>query len=497
MWNRLIALMFTLPVLAMAGPEVSFKLDTSKEFPLNMDAFGFNNNLVHRPFHWSQPDFVARYVELGRPFIRYPGGTTANYLNVLTGQVTTKWKGKVIDRTVGLDKALRERWGAKGKELTPFTDLVKKTGARWTFVVNLCTMTPEENRKVFLRMKQLGVAPNRIELGNEVYYGSYKPFIHNYPKQARDVAQIAREIFPNAKLGVVVPESYYTHEVFLQEGVPTSKDFKIKWINEIRKHTFYDAIIIHLYTTMGIHRKTKLKDMPPFPIACRNGLSHMDKMLDKALGMYNKTFPGKEIWVTEYSMAQFSSNDVRKYQCPRSFMGGLVGISMMPRFFAHREVTMTTFHSFIQFFKWSGNVTPETKFEMSNKFEAFKLLSEAFRANKTYVPVTIQGGKTYTGSGKYKGRYPELDAHFFRNGDTGRLYIYNKFETPYQIGEIATGAGKGQIVSAKQYMPSVELPLEKAKVDMKKYTIKTVAGPKALVLPPYSLSFITVRLADE
>ncbi len=267
----------TLHTLAEAPVSITVTLDTAGEFPLNRDAFGFNNSLIHRPFHYSEPDFVARYNELGRPMLRYPGGTTANYINVLTGQVATIHGGKPIERLTSLNELLRKRWGDKGKNMRPFADFVKKTGARWSYVVNLCTMTPEENRQLFLEMKRSGIAPSRIELGNEVYCKSYKPFIHDYPKQARAVAMIARNLFPDAKLGVVIPESYYTHEVFLDEGVPTDDDFKLKWINEIRTHDFYDAIIIHFYTNMSIHWNARADSFPEFPVAYRHGLSHQRK----------------------------------------------------------------------------------------------------------------------------------------------------------------------------------------------------------------------------
>ncbi|MCH2176921.1 MAG: hypothetical protein MK193_14455 [Lentisphaeria bacterium] len=486
---------------------LSVELQTEKEFVISKDNFGFNNNLIYRPFHANDPRFMEKYVELGKPYYRYPGGTTANYFNALTGEIIVDYNGiKVGKKFQHLNALLLERFGEKRKELTPFSDFIKKTGADWIYVANLASMSPQQNHELFLKMKARGIEPSRIELGNEVYFPNYKAYMPNYPKQAKELAAIAKKVFPKVKLGVVVPSLYYTNKIYLDKGLPKDDAGKNNWINyqlqwtrAIAKENFYDAIIVHLYTHMGMRYDTKLKDMVSYEQAYLNGLSHLDGKLQDALTQYKETFPGKKVWVTEYNMNQFGKGDFRQYKGTITFIGNLVGMSMMPRLIADQEITVTTYHSIIHFFKWEGEFSSKTKFTMHRKFEAMKLMGKMILGAETYVPSKIFGAKTYQGDGGFTGKYSEVDAHFFRNGNKGTLFVYNKFATNYTVNELQLDTGELAIVTGGTvYDPPAGQKIEDSimSLDAKEYSLTPIAGGPHK-LPPYSFSFIEYNIKKQ
>jgi hypothetical protein len=60
-----------------------------------------------------------------------------------------------------------------------------------------------------------------------------------------------REVFPKAKVGVVVPSHIYTFEVFLEGRQPHLPKRQQEWMTLLEKERFFDAVVIPCIPVWG------------------------------------------------------------------------------------------------------------------------------------------------------------------------------------------------------------------------------------------------------
>ena len=412
---------------------VDIRLLFDKQQPLRQNCFGANNNLLGRPFTYSQPDFANKYIEAGRPFFRYPRGTGANYLNPLTGYSDPR------DITAESKKKTENK---KREDPLEFFRFVKKTNATYSLVMNMCTVSLEDNKRWLQSLASQGIGPEYFELGNELYFGSYSRFYasgDDYVKTAKDYTGMIRSIFPQAKIGVVISSSYYTKESFLPDDETYSKGRHAKWTQSLRDQDFYDAVIIHTYSTTGMNNDVAKADFLPYQEAYMHAISHADGKLKSSLEKVSSHFPNKEIWVTEYGIGGFAG-DLRNYGLRRSYIGMLHSGLMLLKFLSMPQVEISSWHSFIQFLIYPPKtaITDETVFKTRNGYELFRLIGHAVRQSDTYIPVSLEGVNNYPGYGKYQGSFAELEAGCFvdEGNKSAYLVLLNKTPNTYHLGTI-------------------------------------------------------------
>jgi hypothetical protein len=478
---------------------VDIRLLFDEQQLLRQNCFGANNNLLYPPFTYSQPDFANKYIEAHRPFFKYPCGTGANYLNPLTGyseprDITAKSKKKTENK--------------KREDPLEFFRFIKKTNATYSLVMNLCTVSLEDNKRWLKSLAARGIVPEYFELGNELYFRSYSRFYasgDDYVKAAKDYTGMIRSIFPQAKIGVVISSSYYTQESFLPDDETYSKGRHADWVTALRNQDFYDAVIIHTYSNTGMDNKVSKADFLPYHEAYMHAISHADAKLKAALEIVSDHFPDKEIWVTEYGIGGFGGG-LRSYRLRYSYAGMLHSSLMLLKFLSMPQVEISSWHSFIQFLSYppQKTITDETVFKTKNGYELFRLIGHAVRQSNQYIPVLLEGVNTYPGHGTNKGSFQELEAGCFFNEDnkTAYLVLVNKTAGTYDLGTILgtpnNKSGSVHLDSGIMLMPRQDIVLEKAIEDedvMSKKVI-TANDVEKIEIKPYSLTSIKIRVAE-
>jgi hypothetical protein len=478
---------------------VDIRLLFDKQQLLRQNCFGANNNLLYPPFTYSQPDFINKYIEAHRPFLRYPGGTGANYLNPLTGyseprDIAAKSKKKTENK--------------KREDPSEFFKFVKKTEATYCLVMNMCTVSLQDNKRWLQSLASQGIRPEYFELGNELYFGSYSRFYANgddYVKAAKDYTGMIRSIFPQARIGVVISSHYYTQESFLPDDKPYSKNRHANWIQSLRNQDFYDAVIIHTYSNTGMDNEIAKADFLPYQEAYMHAISHADGKLKSSLEIVSNHFLDKEIWVTEYGIGGFGG-DLRRYRLRYSYIGSLHSSMMLLKFLSIPEVEISSWHSFIQFLSYPKRtaVTDETVFKTKNGYELFRLIGHAVRQSDKYIPVSLEGVNNYRGYGEYKGSFQELEAGCFidEGNKSAYLVLLNKTASTYKLGTIQGTPndkfGSFFMDSGIMLMPRQDVALEKAIEDEEVLTKKTIKANevKKIEIKPYSLTSIKIRIAE-
>lgn len=455
--------------------EVELELLLERRRPLEQDCFGANCLLHGRPIWYDDRDFIAKYKDAGNPFFRFPGGTPANFYNPSTGlhdEVPESGRDYAAH-----NKRVRKMTGGKGQKPVGFFAFAEKTGMRYSVVLNVCTRTVEQNRAWLESVAKLGVEIPCFEIGNELYFGSYEwafPKPRDYLKRAKETTAMIRRVFPDAKVGVVVPSHIYTHESFLEEKQPTGLKRQREWMQMLEGLHFFDAVVIHLYSSIGMKNDVKEADFLPFSESYAHAVSYMEEHLDRALNTLETTFPGKEIWITEYGVGGFSG-DLRKYGLRYSHLGALHSDLMLLRFLARPSVKVSSWHSFSHFLEYDykeGGIGKDTHLS----FQHFALFADPVRSSELYVPVKVDGSGL-------------LEAGAFISRKKGYVLVVNKGAVERRLKRL--GSKKPiRLAGALQFSPRKDIPLSEALQDAQ-WMNKTELSDKALEsisFPPYSIT---------
>lgn len=368
---------------------LSLAVDLTRSQPLQQDCFGTNVQLTQTPIWFDAPDLAQKYREAGKPFFRFPGGTGANFYHPETGfmdeDTPTRHDYKAANART------RDMRGGHGKTPDAFFAFAEQTGARYSLVLNIACRTLEQNRAWL----QTLAADNReipaIEIGNELYFAQYAwafKSAKDYVDRARQTTAMIREIFPEAKVGVVIPSQIYTMEVFLEGSQDHLPGRQQQWMSLLEQETFYDAVIIHLYSNTGMKHNVKREELLPFSEAYANAIGYAERHLNTALNLLERSFPGKEIWVTEYGMGGFSNAALRQYRLRHSHLGCLHSDLMLLRFLTRPSVTMTHWHSFTQSIRFAPQ-RPGILDTPTPQFRHLSLFGEAVRNSQQVIPIEV------------------------------------------------------------------------------------------------------------
>ena len=149
--------------------------------PLILEASGLERQLPERLLGASaeaviehlidDPNKVAALKEIDLAFVRFPGGSQANYYN---------WRTGLLDITLTPQSSQYMRFWAEtvpkirnsfpnGVKIAEYTKFAKQVGAEVVLVPNLETSNIAEQIEWFRQMKAAEIVPGHIELGNEFW----------------------------------------------------------------------------------------------------------------------------------------------------------------------------------------------------------------------------------------------------------------------------------------------------------------------------------------
>jgi hypothetical protein len=462
------------PLLGDNGSPLMLNFDKSR--PLQQDCYGANVQLSYGPLWFDHPDVAGKYLEAGRPFFRFPGGTLANFYNPETGlfdeEARTRHDLKALNRRI------REMQGGGGKLPAGFFAFARQTGARYSVVLNVSTLTLEQNRDWLTRLAAQGIDVPAFEIGNELYFNSYAWAIEtpaSYVERARQYTSMLREVFPAAKVGVIVPSYIYTHEVFLEGHQPNLPGRQKQWMELLEKESFFDAVIIHLYSSMGMKHDVKKEELLPFAQSYANAVNYAERNLDKSLDLLETKFPGKEIWITEYGVGGFRGA-ARQYRLRNAHLGCLHNDLLLLRFLSRPSVTMTHWHSFSQCITFDhehGGIHKEPTLQ----FEHLTLFADAVRHSRDFVPVSFGTD------------VPGIEAAAFSGDNTVWVMVLNKGADACLLSGL-TSLQPARLAAAVQLAPKSGLPLAEALESdtAMERTVLRGAGLDRIEFPGYSIT---------
>ena len=473
---------------AIAGQKQDLKLQVllDERRPLVQDCFGANCLLLNRPVWYDHPAFVKRYEESNAPFFRFPGGTPANYYNPETG---------TMDNVKESNRTFSPNYDALKPD--KFFEFAQKTGARYSVVLNVCTRTVEQNRTWLLEVAKKGHRIPCFEIGNEVYFGIYSwafPKPQDYLQRAKKTTAMIRNIFPDAKVGVVVPSHLYTTELFLDEDQPIRMERQQQWLEMLEGHTFFDAVVVHLYSRTGMDGDVKQKDFLPFTESYQNAVAHLDDRLDTTLDTLEKKFPAKSIWITEYGVGGFTGQ-LRRYRLRYSHLGALHSDIMLLRFLARPSVAVSSWHSFSQFFDYVGADEGIGEKEYP-PYLHFSLFSVAVRNSRDYVPLKIDGGGHYLGTHENPANYSDVEAGAFVNRNSGYVIVINKLGNSYTLQDFSvlekSTKRRASLIRGLQLTHRRNIAIENAASDNRQIKKIVLFGTdmNSITLKPYSVTRI-------
>ena len=388
------------------------EIDIRNAQPLRQALYGFNTNMISGDYGYLDPDFVELTKALAPKTLRFPGGTVGNFYHWEHGgffenEMASTLNPKLNQRNKGNYVKLQKR--RNGKILfDDFMQLCNTLNITPVVVVNLWTGSPEESAAWVNYAKDNGYEVKHWELGNEYYLPHYLnkyPTVKTYITEAKKHAAAMKTVNPDIKISVCA-----TPIVFHKEGWLIKKQQR-DWDKGLAADTsFYDAYTVHVYAYKAV-RKKELEEMRGYLI----GWIHF--AVPEALEYYQKLFPNKEMWITEWNIAN-PANRVANTQLHAMYVGDFfLKMLTLP------NITQANFHVITgpgkgfpvfspitpatpgTFWKYGGE--PDSDFGNTIRravYPAFQLIGEAFAHADTQFTLSIQNPPLLTGAMEYQGK---------------------------------------------------------------------------------------------
>ncbi len=399
---------------------LSLEIDTRNGQPLRQALYGFNTNMMNGDYGYLDDDFVALTKKLAPKTLRFPGGAVGNFYHwepggffedEMVSTLSTKLNRRMKGNYVRLQR-LRN-----GKILfDDFMRLCHSLNITPIIVVNLWAGSPEESAAWVRYAKDKGYQITHWELGNEYYLPHYLnkyPTVGTYITEAKKHAAAMKAVNPDIKVSVCA-----TPIAFHKEGWFVKKQQR-KWDEGLAAdNSFYDAYTVHVYAYKAI-RKKEIEEMRGYLM----GWIHFD--VAEAIDYYEKLFPNKEMWITEWNIAN-PANRVANTQLHAMYVG-----DFFLKMLAIPNVTQANFHVLAgpgkgfpvfsrvtpptpnTFWKYGGE--PESDFGNTIRrtvYPAFQLIGEAFAGADTQFRLSIRNQPVLEGAIEYKGKQmPGIQAH--------------------------------------------------------------------------------------
>ena len=388
------------------------EIDTRDTQPLRQGLYGFNTNMITGDYGYLDPDFVELTRGLAPKTLRFPGGTVGNFYHWEVGgffenEMASTLNLKLNQRNRGNYVKLQRRRNGKilFDDFMQLCDTLKITPV---VVVNLWTGSPEESAAWVRYTEDKGYGVKHWELGNEYYLPHYLnkyPTAGAYIKGAKKHAAAMKAVNPDIRVSVCATPIGFHKEGWLV------KTQQRKWDEDLAADiSFFDAYTVHVYAYKAI-RKKEIEEMRGYLM----GWIHF--AVPEALEYYEKLFPGKEMWITEWNIAN-PANRVANTQLHAMYVG-----DFFLKMLAMPNVTQANFHVIAgtgkgfpvfspitpvnpkTFWKYGGE--PDSDFGKTIRravYPAFQLIGEAFSEADMQFTVSIQNQLFLSGAIEYDGK---------------------------------------------------------------------------------------------
>ncbi|TWT81490.1 hypothetical protein CA13_29430 [Planctomycetes bacterium CA13] len=468
---------------AGADDFVSLDVNLDQRQPLSQNLYGANNECLFRPVWFDHPAYAEKYIAAGRPFFRFPGGTGSNFYNPSTGFYDDD-SPSTRDYS-GHNKQISRFTDGKGRTPDAWLKWVKNHDVSYSLVLNVCTQTFEQNKSWIEKLSREGHKVARVEIGNEVFYGGYKWAFASgaeYAERAKKITAVIRKELPETEVGVLVPTHLYQNSDFLSDDRPSAMNHQYGWITALKGETFFDAVIMHVYSLTGMNNQTKPADFIPHLEGYQNCEKYLDEAMDRSLASLQEMFPGKAIWMTEFGVGGFGGS-LKQYGLRYSHLGALHTDLMLLRFIKHPAVNVAHWHSFQHFFDFTGGKQGIGDHEHLT-YTHFSLFKDAIRNCNAVVPVTFEGDG--------KNTLNDIEAVAMAGADNTYVILLNRQGKIRKINTIRiTSSDKAStltLLEAVQLTHRSDMDLDDAMQDTERCERVELGSTQPLTLPPYSIT---------
>ena len=389
------------------------EIDTRNSQPLRQALYGFNTNMMNGDYGYLDTNFFELTKALVPKTLRFPGGTVGNFYHWEPGGFFESEMASTLNTKLNARNKrnyIRLQKRREGKIVfDDFMHLCNTLNIMPVVVVNLWTGSPEESAAWVSYAKDKGYHVKHWELGNEYYLPHYLnkyPTVGAYIAEAKKHASAMKAVDPDIKVSVCASPIAFHKEGWLV------KTQQRKWDEGLAADTsFYDAYTVHVYAYKAV-RKKEIEEMRGYLM----GWIHF--AITEALDYYEKLFPEKEMWITEWNIAN-PVNRVANTQLHAMYVG-----DFFLKMLTIPNVTQANFHviagpgkgfpafSLITpgnpggtFWKYGGE--PESDFGNTIRravYPAFQLIGEAFARADTQFALSVQNSPLLMGAIEYQGR---------------------------------------------------------------------------------------------
>ncbi len=478
--------------MAVSGVEtVNISINQAAENNIHTGVFGVHGELLWSNQRYGDKELVESYSALGFNGIRLPGGTTANYYRPDSGQF-----GCAYDLPAGSksEKRVTQFNTALGKKnrtyrVKDFADFLLDANTPVSVVVNVACTTPEETKRWMLYFYDRGVDVGFVEFGNELYYEEFlwrfkKP--RDYITAANLHLKAVKEVYPEAKTGYIVSSTAYKAGSFPDTAkMKSNKRYKrgLRY-DQLSATAGVDAMVIHIYSTFGFTGLRNKLELFDNKLAYSNALAHVETRLEDAFSYLNKLDPAKEIWVTEWGLSFWGWTRKHEKGFRETCYAPLYSASLFVELLLNDKVARANYHNLPDM--WHNK-----KGELSNIGKLFMLLKEPVLRSKKRASVTFDKIIMRASENPYFGSsIPELSGLFLYSDNKSYLFLINRFDRKYTIGDISGYPGFDAATAAIHGMAKSSVTEDCKSYNPSTLNLSAKRGLSGYIIPAYSINLI-------
>ncbi len=474
-----------------------------RQLPSRMHGF---NSPANYAIPVEDPDLIPAVRDIAPHYLRFPGGTVANYYNWRTGQLDVAdtpnpsiYRAYLVKTAVPNSRRLHPN----GVMYGDFHTMASLMGADIIFLPNIETSSVENETARLADMHAKGLVPQHIELGNEFHHRLlydeettriFPDYGATLARQKQYLDAIRPYLQPDAKIAVQSANSRLHHPEWREPDDQRAVSER-EWDSHLRPEPWFDAVTTHLYP--GLSRSAgmeALKDIPGhaeqiFPAM----VARADEGFDRSIAFTASKMPGKEIWVSEWGGFEIENtfagagvefSGLWLHQVTRGLM------AMMRR----PEVTVSNYHALFVRGDLSS-VLRETdgpeKYRPVNCAGVLHWFFEATRGpDSHYQRVLVDGSARIPAHGTVEREgFRDVEAALMRQNRKRTLFVHNAWKTPRTV-DLSALVGPDVPLRAE----AVETPDLLKSLHHGAPEPREIAARPALVAPPYSLTRVTWSL---
>ncbi|MCG9127700.1 hypothetical protein JT359_08890 [Candidatus Poribacteria bacterium] len=398
--------------------------------------------MISGDYGYLDDDFVKLTSTLNPQSLRFPGGTVGNFYHWKDSGFYENEMGSTLStqlnkRNKGNYNKLQKRRNGS-ISFDDYMKLCNQLNITPIVVVNLWTGSPDESADWVRYSVKKGYNIKHWELGNEYYLSHYKnkfPTANSYIDVAKKHAYAMKSVDPTIKLSICTTPVAFHEEGFLLKTAQRNWDKQLSEKHAETSTDWFDAFSVHVYAYKA------MKDVPIEEMG-RYLYGWIHYGIPKAIEYYEELFPNKEMWITEWNIAN-PANRVANTQLHAMYAG-----DFFLKLLSFPKITQANFHvitgpgkgfpvfspitppSTKTFWKYGGE--PESDFGSTIRrtvYYTFQMIGDSVQQSDTLYSIDVTDQPQFLGALNYSGDYiPYNNIQAIGNNEFIYLLICNRID---------------------------------------------------------------------